>query len=417
MTETDCLLMKSNIKKFTVLFALLSPLTLVFGATENITQVNFVTESRTVAPGAVSDIITIQTQNATGGAEKLDETGHLTFVSSSQTGNFLDSDGTPVSTTMRKGSANRNFYYRDTTAGVHSITITVTVGSPERSWQATQIITIGTAASGSTAETLPSSQSLSASIQGGNQSLSSHSAPSASSPGINIFKADAGRKRAVSVHTPVQFEATKESPYGVYRWAFGDGGAGFGNRVAHTYLEPGTYVVVLNADFNGKQEVFRTIVEVFQPQVRIRPESVGGTLVLSNADISELNIGGWRISSASSSYIFPQDTIILPGKSVKLSKAITNLKRDYADDVYLFYPSGGKAAEYGSKNILAEIIALNARLSELKKERLLAGLAYKQASVSNSVSVKNMEVKADEPRIIEVKKNDGLLKKLFNFFQ
>ena len=417
--------MNSNIKKTVVLLALLLPFVLAFGATDAITRVSFTTEPRTVAPSGISEALTIQLQNSSGQEEKLDETGHLTFISNSATGEFLGSTGKPVTTTMSKGTANRNFYYRDTTSGAHTITVTVTTGIPERFWQTTQIITIGATASGGTDETPPSSQSSSASTQGENQSLSSHSAPSASSPGVRIFKADAGRERTASVHTPVQFEATKESPYAVYRWAFGDGGAGFGNRTTHAYLEPGTFVVVLNADFNGKQEVSRTIVEVFQPQVHIYPGSIGETLVLGNTGTSELNIGAWRLSSASSSYIFPQDTIVLPGRSVKLSEAIINLKRNYADDVYLFYPSGKKAAEYSPRNVLARIADLNIRLSQLKKERLLASIASRQDGVSNPIpavkdndsSINNVSIKNNEPRIIEVKKNDSLLRKLLNLFQ
>ncbi len=90
-------------------------------ASENITQLVFTTPPRTVAPATLSDVLTIQTQGAGGAAEQLDETADLTFLSSSATGEFLNSAGNPASTVMSRGSANRSFYYRDQTAGAPTL--------------------------------------------------------------------------------------------------------------------------------------------------------------------------------------------------------------------------------------------------------------------------------------------------------
>lgn len=322
----------------------------VYAATDAITQLSFVTEPRVSPVGEISEVLTIQTQNTVGGEEKLDETGHLTFVSSSATGEFLGSTGKPVTTTMSKGTANRSFYYRDMTSGTQTITVTLTTGSPERSWQATQTITVGSGTSGNTATTSSSTGSSSSSSIGG--SSSSHSAPSASVE-ERLFKAEAGRERSVLVHTPVRFEATKESPYGVYRWSFGDGGAGSGNRVTHWYAEPGTYVVVLNADFNGRQETSRTTVEVSVPQIMLRLGTRRGTVVLSNMSSNELNLGGWSLRSGQQKLTIPEDTILLPSAHITLALSTSS---DELPVVDVCYPDGELIARYDAAQ-LARVVA------------------------------------------------------------
>ena len=84
-------------------------------------QLVFITEPQTVAPGAISDVITIQTQDRSGIEAKMEETGDVSFVSSSATGQFVNAGGEPFSTVMNRNSANRNFYYRDNSAGTPTI--------------------------------------------------------------------------------------------------------------------------------------------------------------------------------------------------------------------------------------------------------------------------------------------------------
>ncbi len=309
-----------------------------FAATSAITHVSFTTLPQTIAPNEVSEVISIQVQNTASEEEKLDETGHLTFISSSATGEFLGGTGKPVTTTMNKGWANRSFYYRDTTQGTHTLTVTVTTGTPEQSWTIMQAITVGTNDSGNTPEA--------------SSSASSHSAPGTASSSMRIFKADAGRERSVLVHTPVRFEATKENPYGVYRWSFGDGEAGFGNRVTHRYQEPGTYVVVLNADFNGKQETSRTLITVSLPQIHLQRGSIEGTFIFRNMSDGELNVGGWSVHSGKKIFTFPEDTIFLPKQRIIIALATSS---DSLSVVDVQYPDGFLFARYDSVQ-LAKVV-------------------------------------------------------------
>jgi hypothetical protein len=120
----------------------------VFAVSENITQINFTTSPQTVEVNTASGVLTTQTQNSEGVDEKVSSSQVINLSSSSETGEFSDSNSTtctgdwsftPRILTMRSGSANKNFCYRDSMAGIHTLTIT----AQDQSWvTATQDITI-----------------------------------------------------------------------------------------------------------------------------------------------------------------------------------------------------------------------------------------------------------------------------------
>ena len=99
----------------------------VKAASENITQINFTTEVQTVETNTSSARITTQTQNAEGTSETVSETTTLNLSSNSPTGEFssngTDWFSTPTTLTMNTGTANRNFYYKDSTVGTHTLTV------------------------------------------------------------------------------------------------------------------------------------------------------------------------------------------------------------------------------------------------------------------------------------------------------
>lgn len=131
-------------KIFKINFILLTVFvfSIVSADSANITQINFTSSSQTIDTNAISAILTVQTQNAGGTLEQTSETNHLNFSSTSPTGEFSSSNvtWTPVTTlSMSTGTANKNFYYRDSTAGTH----TLTISAEGQTWtSATQNITI-----------------------------------------------------------------------------------------------------------------------------------------------------------------------------------------------------------------------------------------------------------------------------------
>ncbi|MBI4136069.1 MAG: hypothetical protein HY481_00750 [Candidatus Vogelbacteria bacterium] len=108
-----------------------------------VAKLEFVTPARVAAPGALSESLTVQTQNSAGASEKITETADVTFISSSPTGEFLNDKGDPVRLVMASSTANRSFYYRDSTPGEHTLTVTVAGRSGSWSVAARQTITVG----------------------------------------------------------------------------------------------------------------------------------------------------------------------------------------------------------------------------------------------------------------------------------
>ena len=142
-------------------------------ANTHIVQFRFVTEPQTIRPRELSSALSIQAQDAAGGAATTTETTDLEFSSSSGTGEFLNASGDPVRTVMNRGTANRTFYYRDSAPGTHTLKVkAIARATPPKSWEAVQeiIVSSGESASGPTpsppAET-PSSPAGAASTAAG----------------------------------------------------------------------------------------------------------------------------------------------------------------------------------------------------------------------------------------------------------
>ncbi len=287
-----------------------------------VSQFVFVNEVRTVAPGVLSEPLTIQSQNSTGTQESILETTDLVLQSSSPTGEFLNSSGNPVSTTMSKNTANRTFYYRDSATGIHTLTVTATGRDTQKTFKTTQSINVGNSNQLSTSETGQQSTTTSVTTTNNDGAVSSHSNPSPASDSKSIlnFEVSAGRKRFTSVASEVVFKAEPLKLSGIpenyiqYVWSFGDGTVAHGQIVNHRYRFAGDYVVILNATYSDKSAVSRTHVSVISPTISLAVVN-GGVQVLNNSS-GEINIGEWIVDSSRNRLELPRDTIIEKGKIV-----------------------------------------------------------------------------------------------------
>ncbi len=339
---------------FTSCFAFQS--TLVSASVANITQTAFTTSAQTVATSAVSEKLTIQTQNTGGTEEQLDETADLTLGSSSATGEFSSSATTwnpDTVITMSKNSANRSFYYKDSVDGTYTITATLLTRTTQKSWTTTQTIIVGTGGSGggttstttdtTTATTTDSTIATStASIVG---STSSHSSGSsiARDPEPIEFEIFGGRDRLAMVGAPVTFQAKiviikNVSSPSRYLWSFGDGSAHDGAKVDHTYLIPGEYAVVLNADAYESNAVWRGRVTVVSPDFSIST-STPEYIEVWNKSAFESNLNGWKIQNGKESFTFPLDTIIPAHKKVAFPYQVTKVSSGPDFSLELYNPS------------------------------------------------------------------------------
>ncbi len=133
---------KLKIFNFTLLLLVFSFTFYVPAVLAAVAKLEFVTPARLVAPGAISEKLTASSGEAVG------ETSDLFLTSSSPTGEFSSNNSnwqTVTKLTWNNNWANRSFYYRDSTSGAHTITVTLTTRATRNSWTANQTITVGQA--------------------------------------------------------------------------------------------------------------------------------------------------------------------------------------------------------------------------------------------------------------------------------
>lgn len=344
---------------FAAIFLLQTPI--VFADT-SITNLVFTSAEQVVVPSVISKQMTVQTQNSTGGSVTTTETNDATFSSNSPTGEFSSNstNWVPVTTlTMNKGSANKNFYYKDSSTGNFTITVKIKGRETGNTFEASQSITISsetptdtsTSTPTTTATSTPSTTATTTSTTSSTGTLSSHSNTQVITYVVNNaeLKADAGRHRITTVKSPIEFEAKtsgldNSSSKLVYSWSFGDGKSETGKTVTHTYMFNGDYNVVLNVTSGDKHAVSRTEVKVIPPEVAIVniEKGLGGFVELKNNSAFEVNLGGWEIAKGAELHVFPEDTIMMSHASVKFPFEFLGAGND---SVSLSYESGIKILE------------------------------------------------------------------------
>ncbi|TAK57252.1 PKD domain-containing protein [Patescibacteria group bacterium] len=326
----------------------------VFASVANITQIGFTTSARSVATGAVSESLTVQTQNSAGASEQLDETADLTLSSSSATGEFSSSATTwnPDTTlTMSKNSSNRTFYYKDTTDRTYTITATLLTRTTLKTWTTTQTITVGTGGGNGVNNQTPmtitatSTTATSTTVSSVSASTSAHSGGTsiAKDPEPIEFEIFGGRDRLAVVGAPVLFQAKLAVIKNVsnptrYLWSFGDGSAKDAVKTEHTYLFPGEYVVVLNAEAFESNAVWRGMVKVVTPELSVVGQSPE-YIEIWNKSPFEINLNDWKLRNGQESFTFPLDTIIPARKKVAFPYQITKVTSGLGTLIDLHNPS------------------------------------------------------------------------------
>ena len=397
----------------------------VFAASTSITKIIFTTTPQNISPGAVSDIISIQAQNASGNPEQIDETNDL-FLTSSLGGQFSSSLASWQSTsqiTMSKNTANKNFYYKNTNSGQDTITAKIVGRTTGLTFSTSQPITVGndsdntniattsnsvgddTATTTDTSAT--STSDIAPTVITKIVYLSTHSSPEDLSnwQDVSNFVISAGRERTTYIGVPVEFLAKYNAISGsvgipVFHWSFGDGTELSDKIATHTYKSPGDYTVVLNGTLNGITAVSRATVHVLPPQITILAILNGDVQVVNNGN-TEINLGAWKLSEASHDFIFPIDTIVLPKTTITLSSADTKIIADKNDKLYLYDPSGGEVASIdfigdnfasaSSSEVLSNVIEKNLGMT-VQKAEIIVSLLKKQ---NMQVAINNQSTSTD----------------------
>lgn len=335
-------------KWFFIIPALLVFLSSFAHADSHIARFVFITELRVTAPGVISDVITVQAQSV--GGEKVDEVGEtvdIEFSSNSPSGEFLNSLGNPISTVMARNTANRHFYYRDSTSGTFSLKVKAIGRESGKSWTATHQITISTRGS----EINPS---LASSSQG---SLSSTSLPAIAPSKANIIfpaiKADAGGDKTITTGSMIEFRGSalglKNEPLENVRfwWNFGDGNFKEGRVVNNIFQMPGTYTVGLHISSGEHAASDFITVSVVSNQLTVLNVITGkdGYVQLINNGKTEIDLGGWILEDQiGKRFLVPQRTKIASQAEVALLNSVTSLLLENAAPVLIIsYPNGREA--------------------------------------------------------------------------
>lgn len=351
----------------------------------------FISSPQTVAPGSASEQITLQAQDAAGNEFKVPGTACAALFSTSAGGEFSSNDANWAAVsvlTIAKNSANRNFYYKDTAAGKHTISAKI-VFKPETEsrscaawpatewpsgWNASQDITVGDtapASSGSgnvsvgatsTEPAVPAS-GVSAAQQTNNNGTAWVPPPQIYVSAVVPQRGTAG--------APALFDAAavglkKEPlPNARYVWSFGDGGTAEGKKVYHTYHYPAAYVVMVSASSGEWGATDRKEIVIAAPELILSNIKPGedGFIELQNAGRNEIDLSFWFLKSGARSFTIPQGTIIGGGQTIPFPAAITGLSADPLN-TSLLYPNGNLVAAYEEKSVAPAPAPLPARAAE-----------------------------------------------------
>jgi len=369
----------------------------------DVANVVFTTTPQTLALSAVSETITLQAQDSNGSAISggIPQTGCIALTSTSPTGQFSSSatSWNPVTVlTMNKSSSNRNFYYTDTVEGTYTLTaafvlkptsVTASCASwPEAQWgtllEVSQTINIGTSAN------VPSSPPPGDPSTPVDTATTSAQTITVSSLNIGseTLKTDIKTEPVVMVGGGSFFTGTAWDSEGTkaagtrYLWNFGDGATDEGQTVFHTYAYPGTYAVGLTVGAGDEAGMGRTTVQAMPAQIGVVAEP-DGSVVLSNQAGQEINVGLWSISSATSTFVLPQDTIILGGQSVRFAPSVMDMNA--GTDTILRYPNNAPVATTIPPVQPAQATFLEA--STLKPARIVSSIHSSVKTTKNSTSV------------------------------
>lgn len=151
--------------------------------------------------------------------------------------------------------------------------------------------------------------------------------------------------KAHASYHPIVYDSTGrhvKHPY--VTWAFGDGGKHAGTEVEHAYREPGEYLVVVRAQEQYSLGTASFVVVADPAAIRIALLSEKG-VTLENADDRILDLSRHTLVSGKESFRIPEDTWILPGRSVVFPPEITGLSTT-TSAMELRYPSGEIAFSY-----------------------------------------------------------------------
>ncbi len=357
---------------FGIVWSVLAPC----AAFAQVAAVVFTSDPQTVAPNAISQQISVQTQDGAGTSAPVPSTACVSITSSSVQGHFSSSATTwsPVSVlTMSKNTANKNFYYQDAQEGNATVTARIalkpdTVSSScanwpidqwSVGWSVSQQISIGSTASGTndTSATSGVASDTSATSTAGSSQARTNAQATVSSyvaPPVPTIYTDAGPDRTVIVGADTEFDAraydkTSELVDHVrFSWNFGDGSTAEGQSVLHHYSYPGRYALVVNIAENKSAAMDEAVIVAEPAKLAFDALPDGGVKITDLAE-RDLDLSGWIVRAGGSafdqSFMLPPHSIVLAGSSMFAARGTLGFAA--TAQAVLQYPNGVTAVAAG----------------------------------------------------------------------
>lgn len=334
----------------------------------------FITDQQTIKPNTLSGPLTIQAQDSSSSSIQTTETIDLEFISSSPTGEFLGSSGSPATKTMNKNTANRTFYYRDSAEGTFTITVNAIGRDSREEWSTKQIIVVSSGASSVSSGTQTNQNAQDEDEEEG-ASFSATSGPTSATYATVSTNLDVvfGGDRLTTPGSPITFQAfikknSASNSAVSFDWSFGDGSVGGGALVSHIYKYPGDYVVVLNSKAGNNFSTSRAKVRVVEPNISIKKED--GYIEIQNNSAYEVNLFNWKIVSGGMGFVFQPDTIVLPKSKMILDKAMLSMKGEIAGSTVLKNSLGIEVVKIKDPIKREEILEIENNLAEIKSKTI-----------------------------------------------
>jgi len=336
-------------------------------ASGDVSSVVFTTNSQTIKLNEISEIISIQTQDASGVSADILQTACLELAANSNTGEFSSSNTNwnPVKIlTMSKGSANRNFYYKDSIVGNYELSVKVSLrpeGKPacaswpkeewDIKWNAKQNVIVSSGFSNaSSQENQSSSASNSSSLSSAGEVIASGSV--AYNYKNEQISAKAGEDKTAVAGADIVLEGNalgfKKEPLqnARYLWTLGDGSYKEGKNIRHIYKYPGNYIAVLNVSSGDVSASDRINIKIIPNELRII-ETKNEFIKLKNKSGIILDISGWFLKAGGAIFKFPDYSLVAANSELMISSDVSGIK--FAGNNFsaeLLYPNGSVAFSY-----------------------------------------------------------------------
>lgn len=363
-----------------------------------VSKISFTTLEQNIKPNTLSEAITIQTQDSSGSSLQTTETLDLEFLSTSATGEFLNSSGNAAAKTMNANTANRTFYYRDSNQGTFTLTVNATGRTSGEQWSVSQKITVS-----ADGETAPVGEVLAANTGNSgtqnSQSATSGAATPAYSTPTSQLDVLAGSDRATAPGSPISFQATIKKNNVAnsavsFSWSYGDGNVGEGALVSHMYKYPGEYAVVLNARAGNSFAISRFKVRVLDPKISITDK--GDYTEIANETNGEINLFNWKLVKNGQAFIFQPDTIILPKSKMLIDDSLLTMKGQEEGEMVLKNFLGQVVAKSSTMTDQVQRAELSNKLQSMKLEATALLSTVKPSAAPRGIAVKVSAVKQGE---------------------